>query len=597
MAEKILMYVSTPAKNAVEHEYTCPDKTKVTGMLTNEAPVKYLLNKYPNIEELICICSAQVSNNKFRWFVNPATGMKVKLDDEQTTEEPVFQETSYEYLEKVWSEYKPGIAIKKIDASSDDDFESIVVPKILERIESGDCIHMETTGGFRNDVINLLLLNRVLLYKDVQIGMAVYSDFGKKEVRNISHLLRLFDLIEGMQNLTSLGNVKKLKDYYGEDCPKEIQALLEAMENLTENITLCRSDKIENSMSEFNIALDGAKNYEEPLMRTLLPIFSDKFGKDGKMDIVDLINWCLESNMYQQAITVYAEQIPKYILTTCKNQYLVVNDLESAGNNSRKLTSANAQSKFFNEIFLSMSQSTPLTRVENESQEFGIREMRAYLKECSTDPNNEIAKWTRNRKTPRLNSSVPKNKKTAILNICYLLDVMYPKSNLVISCLQRNWPSKLSREKKFLEKLKSSNTPSNLNKMLNHLAAFTDEALCTLMEIEYNKDLSEKKREGTSKLVNTIKNFDELIEKNKDKYRVVCDMEQMKTILRDYVYIRLLRNMTNHAASENIKENKADEAYLKEYEYKVGYYYPDLDNTNLEQIHDVLKYALEHLKL
>ena len=47
-------------------------------------------------------------------------------------------------------------------------------------------------------------------------------------------------------------------------------------------------------------------------MRQLLPAFQEKFG--GKLDTPGLIRWCVRNNLLQQALTIYKEKLPEYLL-------------------------------------------------------------------------------------------------------------------------------------------------------------------------------------------------------------------------------------------------------------------------------------------
>ena len=98
-----------------------------------------------------------------------------------------------------------------------------------------------------------LLLSRMLSYKGIRTADAVYSNFNAKAVEDISHLIELFDLVGGMQELTSFGNVQTLCAYYDQQIKRnqprdeKIIALLTSMERLTETITLCRTAGLKNS--------------------------------------------------------------------------------------------------------------------------------------------------------------------------------------------------------------------------------------------------------------------------------------------------------------------------------------------------------------
>lgn len=48
----------------------------------------------------------------------------------------------------------------------------------------------------------------------VKTAGAVYSNYNQKVIEDISSLISLFDFIDGMQELTSFGNVRSLRSYY-----------------------------------------------------------------------------------------------------------------------------------------------------------------------------------------------------------------------------------------------------------------------------------------------------------------------------------------------------------------------------------------------
>src|SRR5699024_6163510 len=83
-------------------------------------------------------------------------------------------------------------------------------------------------------------------------------------------------------------------------------------EELWGTIAICRTEQLPERMEAFNAAMDGAEKHADLLMRALLPAFRQKYGK--KMTIPGIIKWCVESDMLQQALTIYKERIPGYIL-------------------------------------------------------------------------------------------------------------------------------------------------------------------------------------------------------------------------------------------------------------------------------------------
>ena len=63
----------------------------------------------------------------------------------------------------------------------------------------------------------------------------------------------------------------------------------------------------------------------------------------------------------------------------------------------------------------------------------------------------------------------------------------------------------------------------------------------------------------------------------------------MQEILRDYIYLKMVRNMINHANDQNAENRKSQEDYLN------GYGYPPVDQISLGDIRRVLTTAVHRL--
>lgn len=283
MARKIILFLSEyKEENAQEKNYHCPAGEDVTGTLTNEAPVKYLLRQYNNVKEVICIVT------------------------------PRAKETAWMLFQAKTAQMAQGVALTEIPYEEGQDFADGPLTEIMKKVQTGDEVLLETTGGFRNAVMDLLLLSRVLSYTGVKTVGAVYSNYQKAEIEDLSRLMESFDLVGGMQELTSFGSVKTLRTYYAQTEDLKIKRLLSSMESLYETITLCREKRINECMQAFDAALTDAETCGDVMMRQLLPVFRKKFGK--KLTTPGLIKWCIQSDMLQQAVTVYTERIPAFIM-------------------------------------------------------------------------------------------------------------------------------------------------------------------------------------------------------------------------------------------------------------------------------------------
>lgn len=206
MSKKILLFLSELRQESgkkSEKEYLCPDESKVSGVQSNEAPVKYLLQHYENVSEILCVVTKEAKKSGWDWFCDA--------------------------IKKV----KENIKIIEIPCDGEDSETFIKGPmqQILEKIESGDELLLETTGGFRNAIIYMILAARILSHAGIQITGAVYSNFQKGKIEDLSQTMQLFDLVEGMKEMTSFGSVEDIRKYYGqtEEKDEKIKNLLVAV--------------------------------------------------------------------------------------------------------------------------------------------------------------------------------------------------------------------------------------------------------------------------------------------------------------------------------------------------------------------------------
>ena len=212
MAEKIILFLSILNATAAPASYTYKGDREtgtVTGTQTNEAPVKWLLRKHPGISEVICLCSAESTKEITRKTKDGGSIVQSAWDHFSTD------------IDRFGQKNALSIQCSPIPYQAEESLERDILPRLMEHIAPDDVIYLDLTGGMRNDNLNLFLLSRVLNYTGVTIRGAVYSNFQTKQVEDMSHLIRLFDLVEGVQDFTSFGSVRKLRDYFGSPAQDE----------------------------------------------------------------------------------------------------------------------------------------------------------------------------------------------------------------------------------------------------------------------------------------------------------------------------------------------------------------------------------------
>lgn len=272
-----------PSKAADEYHY---QDGVVSGRQTNEAPLKYLMQKDPEIDEILCICTPEVlKQNKFG--ISP-----------------------YDYIQESVTEEYPDVMVLPIEFSGEN-FEKEVIPAILESIAPDDSIYLDTTGGPRHAVSQLILLTQVLQYQGTMLLGAVYSNYQNKTIEDVTANYRTFDLITGLNEFRHYCSTALLEKYYKDS---ELAPLIQSMKELAECVLLCRTRTglLEERIAAFKEVLQKTKMTENITLQVLIPIFEEKFR--FLSSVPDIVQWCLDNNMILQALTIYNDCIPEYFI-------------------------------------------------------------------------------------------------------------------------------------------------------------------------------------------------------------------------------------------------------------------------------------------
>ena len=95
------------------------------------------------------------------------------------------------------------------------------------------------------------------------------------------------------------------------------------MSRFSEEVTLCRTSNLKSLISELNEMLTNVQNMQtsvetEILFKSISGVIREKFGAQSGEDIdyLDIITWCLDNRMIQQAVTIYTEKMPEFLFNT-----------------------------------------------------------------------------------------------------------------------------------------------------------------------------------------------------------------------------------------------------------------------------------------
>ena len=572
---------------------------EIYGKQTPDAPTKYFLNylteKGKKIDDILCITSKDTNERKKN---------RNKPDKEYESAFENYQRVLNEFCEKKKIEIPKLIKLnfdynfEKGESIDEDDRYRNLFKSIVDEISENDTVYIDYTSGIRDTSLLIILMIRYLEYTGIKCGGMIYSYFDnddkeKNKIIDIKSTYDLFELLNGVNEFTSFGKSKTLSNYYNniwkdKEEYKEISELIETMNDFSDMMSLCMVEDIDEIMRKLNqkiIEAEKIKNKinsnENQLMNymffNLIKEIKKKFYlEDGeRITYINLIKWCLDNDLTQQALTLYVEKMPEYY-RQCKY-------------------------KFFNEkdeIFLKI-----IDKYENCLGGFfytGIFEdIKNYDKynfqdDKTSQDQQKIQKLKNIIKLNRINilsrdkryiKRYEEEIQQAIKEIYNIMDEKYKEKKVNI---------KVNAYKNLNDF--NENIPVSEDKFINWLDQ-QNELLSYLLNIPYEKNKQKNKNKSKS---NRDKTYDKKIESLKllKEKRIKpswsnIDSEDLLRLMEDYLYFKIMRNQINHAKKSDLSVEVKE--YFKEINYNMTISAKDIKNImkksveNIEQIELILK--------
>ena len=574
---------------------------EIYGKQTPDAPTKYFLNylteKGKKIDDILCITSKDTNERKKN---------RNKPDKEYESAFENYQRVLKEFCEKKKIEVPKLIKLnfdynfEKGESIDEDDRYRNLFESIVDEISENDTVYIDYTSGIRDTSLLIILMIRYLEYTGIKCGGMIYSYFDnddkeKNKIIDIKSTYDLFELLNGVNEFTSFGKSKTLSNYYNniwkdKEEYKEISELIETMNDFSDMMSLCMVEDIDEIMKKLNqkiIEAEKIKNKinsnENQLMNymffNLIKEIKKKFYlEDGeRITYINLIKWCLDNDLTQQALTLYVEKMPEYY-----RQY---------------------KYKFFDEDNEILSKI--IVDYKNDSSGFFYTGVFGEIK--NYDKNNDSLKDDNDleakQKIQRLKNIIKLNKTNVLSRNKKYLKSYEPEIQQAIKEIYNIMDEKY-KEKKVNIKVNSyknlnefnENIPVSEDKFINWLDQ-QNELLSYLLNIPYEKNKQKNKNKSKSSRDKTYDKKIESLKLLKEK-RIKpswsnIDSEDLLRLMEDYLYFKIMRNQINHARKSDLSVEVKE--YFKEINYNMTISAKDIKNImkksveNIEQIELILK--------
>lgn len=289
------------------------------GAQTNDAPVKYLISKaledHHKIEKIICIVSKKVRDKGFEEF------QRMVNDYIHSSKE----------LEAAYGGRQ--IDFCPVDYPESEDAISVRASEVYKKIAAADCIggedgakiYIDYTGGLRDINFLMTAIIRYLEYHGVSCQEIVYSSYNRDDTdKNRIYSLRciydMYQLLNGVEQFVDTGNAELLQACYHDEGDRDANELLEQIIRFSHAMSLCDVGNVDKTMDQLCQSLDrfDAKadkgSFFSVMFGDLTSIIRKKLyiERGRAYSYPQLIRWCLDNNMVQQALTLYVEKMPEF---------------------------------------------------------------------------------------------------------------------------------------------------------------------------------------------------------------------------------------------------------------------------------------------
>lgn len=327
-----------------EHFYKYGAKS-YRGIQTNDAPVRALMDLKDRIDQIIAITTKEVQNDKVVNDMTTLERFELMVGDEAGLhgyDAPRIITVPYDNTE-IEDARKSALRIyRDITKYLDDSKEHQVM--------------IDFTGGMRDVNFLMTTIIRYLQVAGISCDKIVYSNQNPPRIVNLNYIYDMFQQVNAVNEFVTTGNAAELRKVY-KNSVKAIRNVIESIQNFSDTVLMCNSGHIDDAINRLtkavNVEIDD-DTFESGLFKTLIPIIRRKmYLESGRMEYPDLIRWCLDNRMIQQAVTFYIEKMPVYYFEKDKEREhpLYQKYLQEAKEKPSSLASSPETQAFYINIF------------------------------------------------------------------------------------------------------------------------------------------------------------------------------------------------------------------------------------------------------
>lgn len=207
----------------------------------------------------------------------------------------------------------------------------MVCKKIIGNSQANNVtVYVDTQGGRRNETFVMNCVLNMLKLRDIRIGEYFATDFDPSAhehfIRNVTLNNIMLDLVASMKVFIETGRADELSKYYRRY--KEVKnvssipenRIIEQIKRLSDVLAVCNMEKFHIGLEVLKEEFENYKNAEadrkDPIFEHLIADFENEYSDiiDTNHTVTQEIEWFLNHNLYQQALTLAESHLPRQII-------------------------------------------------------------------------------------------------------------------------------------------------------------------------------------------------------------------------------------------------------------------------------------------
>lgn len=284
---------------------------------TNEAALEYLVRSGKKPGRILALCSEKVRNQT---FPGDAAHKETTLEYYRGS---FLKRAGYAQPEQVLT------SIDVPDTMQDAD-RLRAIRQVAELLPENTQLTIDLTGGMRDTAALLVAIARYLQsFKKLASCEVLYTELGNagsggSTCRNVTVLYDVFDLIAATELFLETGSARKIDEFFKNhaNLNKMAKKLIRDVGEFSDSISLCQFDHLEELTKGIHQRLENWKanqTGENSLNRLFFDYLAARFDQefapfqDRKQSLPEIVKWCADRGMYQQALTLLTEDMPAYV--------------------------------------------------------------------------------------------------------------------------------------------------------------------------------------------------------------------------------------------------------------------------------------------